>query len=216
MESRIFVFAYLCISRCAQGYDFPRQRQAVRKYAAANRMRVAQYFEEQVVPGKSGWDERPAWLAMLDKITGGGIRTILIEKLDRLAREPLVQEHIIADLHERRVALISVAEPDLFVNDPNRIVLRQIMGAIHQYRRAMLGFKLKAAKDPRPKDVGRSAGGKPYGDRPGETAIRDRIKAMRSSGSTLQAICDKLDSEGIKTRRGRRWAPITVARIAAR
>jgi hypothetical protein len=99
-------------------------------------MRVAQYFEEQVVPGKTEWDERPAWLAMLENITGNSIRTFLIERLDWLAREPLVQEHIIADLHERRVALISVAEPNLFVDDPDRIVLRQIMGAIHQYRRA--------------------------------------------------------------------------------
>jgi hypothetical protein len=127
-----------------------------------------------------------------------------------------VQEHIIADLKERRVSLISVAEPDLCANDPHRIVLRQIIRAIHQYGCAMLGLKLKSAKDPRPKDTGPCAGRKPYGELPGETEIRDRIKTMRRAGSTLQAICDRLDSEGIKTRLGRRWMPITVARIAAR
>ena len=129
MESRTPVFAYLRVSKRAQGDGFPRQREAIRKYAAGNRMRVAQYFEEKAVPGKTEWDERPAWLAVLEKITGNGIRTILIEKLDRLAREPLVQEHIIADLHERRVALISVAEPDLCATDPHRILLRQTSGA---------------------------------------------------------------------------------------
>src|SRR5215469_12723807 len=123
METRTSAFAYLGVSWAAPGDGIPRQREAIRKYAAANCVRVAQYFEEKIVPGKAEWDERPAWLAMLEKITGNSIRTILIEKLDRLAREPLVQEHIIADLHERRVALISVAEPDLFVNDPQRIVL---------------------------------------------------------------------------------------------
>ena len=58
--------------------------------------------------------------------------------------------------------------------------------------------------------------GKPYGERPGESEIRDRIKAMRRAAATLQAICDTFDKEGIKTRLGRRWMPITVARIAAR
>lgn len=42
-----------------------------------------------------------------------GVRTIVIERLDRPARDLMVQETIIADLQKNGFDLISVAEPDL-------------------------------------------------------------------------------------------------------
>jgi hypothetical protein len=54
---------------------------------------------------------------------------ILIERLDRLARELFIQEYILRDLKQRGVPLISAAEPDLD-SDPGRVLFRQMMGAI--------------------------------------------------------------------------------------
>lgn len=54
-----------------------------------------------------------------------GVRTI-IERLDRLARDLMVHETIIADLQKNGFDLISVAEPDLMATDPTRILVRQI------------------------------------------------------------------------------------------
>ena len=45
---------------------------------------------------------------------------VIIEKLDRLARDLMVQETIIADLRKHGFELVSVAEPDLMANDPTR------------------------------------------------------------------------------------------------
>ena len=39
---------------------------------------------------------------MLRKITDKGVRTIIIEELDRLARDLMVREHIIAGLSKAR------------------------------------------------------------------------------------------------------------------
>jgi hypothetical protein len=45
----------------------------------------------------------------------------------------MVQETIIGDLRKRGFDLISVTEPDLLQNDPTRILMRQIFGAIVQH-----------------------------------------------------------------------------------
>jgi hypothetical protein len=34
-------------------------------------MRITEVFEERAIPGKTEWSDRPAWLGMLEKITGG-------------------------------------------------------------------------------------------------------------------------------------------------
>jgi hypothetical protein len=190
------VFAYLRVSGKGQikGDGFPRQLAAIRKYTAEHDMRIVQVFEEKAVPGKTEWEQRPAWLAMLQKITSNGVHTILIERLDRLARDLMVQEHIIADLRKLGVTLVSVAEPDLCVDDPSRKLLRQIMGA----KRA---------------DTGRCEGRKRYGEKPGESSVRDRIRLMRKGGATLRSICDMLNGEGLTTRYGRPWMLMTVQRI---
>jgi DNA invertase Pin-like site-specific DNA recombinase len=137
------------------GDGFPRQRETIRKYTAEHGMRIVQFFEEKAVPGKTEWEQRPAWLAMLQKITDNGVRIILIEKLDRLARDLMVQEHIIADLRRRGITLISALEPDLCVDDPTRKLLRQIMGAIAEYDRAMIVLKMRAARDRKRAATGR-------------------------------------------------------------
>jgi DNA invertase Pin-like site-specific DNA recombinase len=209
------VFAYLRVSGKGQikGDGFPRQLAAIRKYTAEHDMRIVQVFEEKAVPGKTEWEQRPAWLAMLQKITSNGVHTILIERLDRLARDLMVQEHIIADLRKLGVTLVSVAEPDLCVDDPSRKLLRQIMGAIAEYDRAMIVLKMKAARDRKRADTGRCEGRKRYGEKPGESSVRDRIRLMRKGGATLRSICDMLNGEGLTTRYGRPWMLMTVQRI---
>jgi DNA invertase Pin-like site-specific DNA recombinase len=153
---------------------------------------------------------------MLRAIADDGVRTIAIEKLDRLARDLLVQEHILADLRKRGVTLISVAEPDLCLDDPTRKLMRQIVGAIAEYDKTMIVIRLREARNRQRAATGKCEGRKFFGDKPGEAGIRDRIRAMRKAGSTLQAICDALNSEGVPTRYGKVWMPMTVQRIAGR
>jgi DNA invertase Pin-like site-specific DNA recombinase len=216
--SKTSAFAYLRVSGRGQlgGDGFPRQLAAIQKFAAAQDMRLTKVFKEQAVPGATEWSHRPAWLEMLRAIADDGVRTIVIEKLDRLARDLLVQEHILADLRRRGVTLISVAEPDLCLDDPTRKLMRQIVGAIAEYDKTMIVIRLREARNRKRAAAGKCEGRKFFGDKPGEAAIRDRIRAMRKAGSTLQAICDTLNSEGVTTRYGKVWMPMTVQRIAGR
>ncbi len=208
-------FAYLRVSGKGQlkGDGFPRQLEAVRSYAKDHGIRIAKVFHEKAVPGATEWEHRPAWSEMVAELNG--VRTILIERLDRLARELFVQEHILRDLKQRGVTLISVHEPDID-SAPERILFRQIMGAIAQYDKTMIVMKLRAARQRKKDAGGRCEGRIPYGGKPGEAETRSRIQSLRKGGATLQSICDLLNREGVRTRFGGLWLPATVNRIARR
>jgi DNA invertase Pin-like site-specific DNA recombinase len=209
-------FAYIRVSGRGQldGDGFPRQREAIERYAKANGVHIVGWFEERAVCGATEWENRPAWSEMVFQLNG--VRTIIIERLDRLARELFIQEYILRDLKQRGVRLVSAMEPDLD-SDPGRVLFRQMMGAIAQYDRTMVVLKLRAARRRMKASKGSCEGRKPYGSRPGENATIDRIRALRASGQPYDAIAATLNTESVPTRvPGRRWFGSTVAKILRR
>ncbi|MGD0669931.1 MAG: recombinase family protein [Bryobacteraceae bacterium] len=209
-------FGYIRVSGRGQldGDGFPRQREAIQRYADANGFRIVRWFEERAVCGATEWENRPAWSEMAQHLNG--VRTIIVERLDRLARELFIQEYILRDLKQRGVTLVSVGEQDLD-SDPARVLFRQIMGAIGQYDRTMVVLKLRAARRRMKTSTGHCEGRKPYGARPGEHAVMERIRAERAAGRPFDAIAAALNTEGVPTRTaGRRWFGSTVAKIMRR
>jgi len=213
--SKTSAFAYVRVSGKGQvkGDGFPRQEAAIREYAAAHGLRIVRVFQEKGIGGATEWEDRPEWARMIGELNG--VQTIVIERLDRLARELFIQEYILRDLKRRGVALVSVHDEDID-SSPERVLFRQLMGAIAQYDKTMIVMKLRAARNRKRAATGRCEGRKPYGFHPGEAAVRDRIRSMRKAGGALQSICDALNAENIPTRFGGRWFPMVVARIAAR
>ncbi len=209
-------FGYLRVSGKGQveGDGFPRQRVSIEAYCAANGLEIVQWFEEKAITGKTEWEDRPAWMEMM--LALNGVQTVVIESLNRLARDLMVQEHVIDDLRKRQVKLISVAEPDLCTDDPSRKLLRQIMGAIAEYDRAMIVLKLRGARCRKRNSEGKCEGPKLYGDKPGEDQVLHRMQSMRQSGSTFSVIAETLNDQGLKTRKSLRWSPGTVCKILGR
>jgi DNA invertase Pin-like site-specific DNA recombinase len=133
--------------------------------------------------------------------------------VDRLARDLMVKETIIGDLRKHGFELISVAEPDLLQDDPSRKLMRQIFGAIAEYEKTMIVLKLRGARMRTKAKAGRCEGAKPYGAFPGETAVIERMRALRASGMGFEKIAVQLNAEGIKPRRGEKWWGKTVDKI---
>jgi DNA invertase Pin-like site-specific DNA recombinase len=211
-------FAYLRVSGKGQldGDGFPRQLAAVQQYASTNGITINRVFREKGVSGTVDGIDRPAWMEMIAAAREADVNVIVIEKLDRLARDLMIQERILADLKIRGLTLVSVAEPDLCSTDPTRTLLRQIVGAVAQYDKASIVSKLRAARQRQRARDGKCEGAKAYGAWPGESAGLERIRAMHMAGTAFQAIAHALNAEGIAPRRGLRWHPHAVARIARR
>ena len=212
-------FAYLRVSGKGQiqGDGFTRQLEAISRYAKANNIEIVRVFREMGVTGTKDAEDRAAFMEMLTALHANGTKLILIEKLDRLARDLMVQESIIADLRANEFQLISVAEPDLLQDDAGRTMLRQFMGAIAQYDKTSIVVKLRGARQRMKAATGRCEGRKPYGDRDGEAAVIERMGQLRSSGMAFQRIAAVLNADGVPTRTdGKRWWGCTVNQILLR
>jgi DNA invertase Pin-like site-specific DNA recombinase len=140
----------------------------------------------------------------------------VVERLDRLARDLMIQENIIASLQKGGFELQSAHEPDLCSDDPTRVAFRQMAGVFAQWEKAMIVRKLKAARQRKKLATGRCEGRKPYGHRPGEREVLDRIQSRRESGAGWTEIAAELNSEGMKTRSGGSWFASTVCNLFSR
>lgn len=211
-------FSYLRCSGISQlaGDSFPRQREAIAEFAERNGVQIAEEFTENGVSGKTEMDDRPALVALLAALEVNGIKTVVVEKLDRLARDLMIQETIIGDFQRKGYTLLSTMEPDLCSADPSRVFIRQVFGALAQYDRATLTAKLKAAKD-RKRAKGLHVDGQwPYGSKPGEQAVLIKMRGWRDAGMKLVDITAALNTEQIPARKGKPWTLGTVGRILSR
>src|SRR5271156_985728 len=69
-----------------------RQKAAVTAYAKANKITIAEDFYDAAVSGADAIEDRPGFAAMLERIEGNGVRTVLVEDASRFARSVLAQE----------------------------------------------------------------------------------------------------------------------------
>jgi|SRR5271157_108808 len=207
--------AYLRVSGKGQveGDGFTRQLKAIREYAAAHDVKIVTVYREKGVSGTKESADRPAWSDLMTALHSNGVRMVVIERLDRLARDLMVQETIVADLRKNGFELVSVAEPDLMANDPTRILVRQMMGAVAQYEKSQIVLKLRGARVRKRAKEGRCEGRKPYGYYDGEAATLERLKALRAEGLGFDRIAARMNQEGVPTRTGRPWHGVVVNRI---
>ena len=211
-------FAYLRVSGKGQvkGDGFPRQLKAIREYTKGHDIRIVKIYREEGVSGTKDLENRPALLEMMHALHANGVKLILIEKLDRLARDLMIQETIIGDLRKDGFNLVSVTEPDLCQDDPTRKLMRQIFGAIAEYEKTMIVIKLRGARQRKKARTGRCEGRKPYGHYPGEKSVVERMRALRKEGLGFDRLAAKLDEEGFRTRKGTAWHGFGVNRILSR
>ena len=210
------VYAYLRVSGRSQirGDGFRRQFIAIRKFCASHDLHIIRIFKERGVCGASELEDRPALSNLFNALEGNGVKTIVIEKLDRLARDLMVQETIIADMQKSGYTLFSTCEPDLCSNDPSRVLMRQIFGAIAQYEKAMLVLKLRGARQRKKARGERGEGRHAYGEKSGEEATLQRILFLKHvSKYSTRAIADLLNSSGVPSRYGKPWHHGTIANV---
>ena len=125
-----------------------RQRAAIEAYAKREKWELVEEFYDADVSGADPIETRPGFSALLDRIEGNGVRTVLVEDASRFARQLIVQEAGIIALIERGVRVLTASGDDLTASDdPFKVAMRQIAGVFAQLEKARLVGKLKAARD---------------------------------------------------------------------
>ena len=91
-----------------------RQRAAIEAFAKSAGYEIVAWFYDAAVRGSDPVTSRPGFKAMLARIAGNGVRTIIVESPDRFARDLAVQLTGHDYLKELGVALIPASAPDHF------------------------------------------------------------------------------------------------------
>jgi DNA invertase Pin-like site-specific DNA recombinase len=193
-----------------------RQRAAIGAFAKANGFTIVAEFYDAAVSGADPVTERKGFVAMLDRIAGNGVRTIIVESPDRFARDLAVQLAGHDCLRKLGVNLIPATAPDFFVEDtPTAVLVRQVLGAIAQFEKASLVAKLRVARDRKARDTGTRCGGRrTYLERdPGLVAAAKALSAERPRLS-LRQIAARLAEQGY-THKGKAYEAMSVRNMLA-
>ena len=212
-------YGYIRVSGQGQvdGDGLVRQEKAITDYARANGITIEYIFREEGVSGTL--EQRPALARLLIDLEENGrdIKTILIERMDRLARDLMVQEAIISDLQHKGFDLISVTEgEDLLSEDPTRKLVRQVLGAIAEYDKTMTVLKLRAARERKRAKVGKCEGRKSYSEAMPEVIKEIRRLRRKRKGMprrTFVKVADELNANGLTTMTGKPFTGQVVQNI---
>jgi DNA invertase Pin-like site-specific DNA recombinase len=161
-----------------------RQRQAVEAFARQAGFAIVDAYYDAAVSGADPVDTRPGFAAMLKRIETNGVRTIIVESANRFARDLMVQEVGHARLRERGIDLIAADNPSSFLDDtPTARLVRQVLGAIAEFDKAMTVAKLRGARERKRAAVGKCEGRKSHLEvRP--DVVREAKRLRRRSPKT--------------------------------
>jgi DNA invertase Pin-like site-specific DNA recombinase len=163
----------------------------------------------------------------LARLEEGEADCLVVYRLDRLARDFVLQELLVNRLRQRGKRICSVMEPDIETNtdDPTKVLIRQIIGAIGQYERALIRGRMQAGKSIKAARGGYVGGQPGYGqqaegtelvDEPAESEIIRLVLSLRAEGASFRQICTALADAGYNPRRAKQWHPMVVRSIVQR
>jgi len=208
-------YGYIRVSGKGQinGDGFARQEKAINDYAKAKGIEIVRIYKEKGVSGTI--KNRPALTDMMISLiqNGRGIHTVIIERIDRLARDLMVQETILDDMNKNGVSIISVTDGDLLENDPTRKLVRQVLGAIAEYDKEMTVQKLRGARNRKKALTGKCEGRKSYHESNPELIAeikRLRRKPRNGKRLSIKKCVESLTTAGFKTATGKSF---TVSRL---
>ena len=220
--------AYIRVSTTEQvsGFGLDVQEKAIRDYCKVNGFQLVEVLRDEGQSGSNGLESRVGLAEALARLKAGEASALVVYRLDRLARDLILQETLVERLRDQGTPVKSASEPDLDTDtdDPTKVLIRQIIGVVSQYERAVIRGRMMAGKAAKAAQGGFLGGRIPYGFKleNGEIVTDDNeqtvvalVGRLRASGASLREIAVHLDGNGLRPREGDRWHPNTIRRIAA-
>jgi DNA invertase Pin-like site-specific DNA recombinase len=194
--------------------SLPRQEKAVRDFAERNDIEIVGDYYDAAVSGGDPLDQREGFKLLLQRIASNGVRTILVETANRFARDLMVQETGWRLLQDMGVELIAVDSPGAFVDDtPTAVLIRQILGAVAQFDKALTVAKLRAARERKIAATGKCGGRKSWAEMdPRVVPIARQLRYEH--GLSLNAVAKELQRLGFVAKTGSRFTRSVVQRMA--
>jgi DNA invertase Pin-like site-specific DNA recombinase len=163
---------------------------------------------------------------------------IVVYRLDRLARDLVVQEQLLAEVRRSvrdgdgnpvGAAFSTSAAEQAFLDDdpddPSRKLIRQVLGAVSEFERSMIALRLRNGRKRKHEQGGYAYGRPGYGFAardgelvpvPEQQAAVERMRELRRRRKTLREIAAALTAEGVPGPTGGTWSATAVQRALNR
>ena len=194
-----------------------RQRAAIASFARLAGIHIEEEFYDPGVSGADPIETRPGFSALLDRIEGNGVRTVLVEDASRFARDLVTQELGILLLIERGVRVLTASGDDLTnTDDPFKVAMRQIAGTFAQLEKARLVAKLRGARERKRATGVKVEGRKSYVEQsPEMVRLAKRLHRYPVNGKrrSLRAVSADLASAGFLASSGKPYDAKSISRM---
>jgi DNA invertase Pin-like site-specific DNA recombinase len=225
---------YLRVSTDQQadaGQGLEIQEAACRKWLRETRNRLVEVCTDAGRSGAADVGSRPGLARALALVGGDRADGLLVYRMDRLARDLVLQEQLLAELH-RTGKELSSCDPTEDANlqnlpdDPTRALVRRILGSVAAYERDVIRLRLRAGRQRKLMLGGYAGGAPPFGwaavrgelvKVPAEQSTIRLIRRLRADGKSYRDIGAELERRELPSRTGHgRWRAGTVRDIYLR
>lgn len=210
--------AYYRVSTAKQGRSglgLEAQQEAVRQYLAGGQRELVESFMDiETGKGSNALEKRPGLRAAVD-LARKKKATLLIAKLDRLARNV----HFVSGLMETGVQFQCCDFPtadrtmlhiySAMAEHEGRRISQRISEALQAKKRA--GKPIGNPASLKPHNTARSAAAAEFA-----TKLKPTLDAYKAQGMTQRAMVEAMNAAGIKTAQGGQWSLQQLQRVLAR
>ncbi|MFN8123401.1 MAG: recombinase family protein [Thermoleophilia bacterium] len=212
--SRAIGYARVSTDRQAEsGLGLEAQRQAIQEVCDRDRLELVDLVHD-VASGKST-NGRHALKAAMDRIEAGDADTLVVMRLDRLARSVIDGAEIIRRAQRNDWGLV-ITDLQLDTRAPMGQFGAHILLAAAELERAMISERTKAAKA-EARRLGKPMGGRPAGSTRIPEDVSARIVEDRKGGKSFRAIARELTADGVPTANGAAsWSAEAIRQVVLR
>ena len=206
------------------GLGFEAQRQRIAAYCTMNGLHLAEAFEDPGISAGKPLASRPAGSKLLVAAKKGKA-VVVVAKLDRLFRSVADAVNVIDDFDKKGIQLVSIGE-GFDMTSPYGRAMAQMASVFAELERAMIRERTRSAMSVKRSRGERICGHAPFGwdfgpkgllvENAAEQKIITLMRRVRAEGLSYRGIAVRLDDEGIRPKRGKRWIHTTVKSILMR
>ena len=204
--------------QAVEGLSLAAQGARLSAYCEAQGWTLTAIYRDAGVSARSL--ERPGLEAALEAAAAGEADVLLALKLDRLTRS-VVDLYALVERCDAAGVRLAAVQDALDTGSANGRMVTSILAVLAQWEREIVSERTAAALAHK-KQNGEHVGMAPYGFRIGqdrrlvvesaEMAAIQRMKRLRRRGASYQKIADRLNSEGVESRRSR-WSHTAIRRL---
>lgn len=209
ITDKVVVVGYARVSTEDQvdGDGLTRQKVAITEFAEKQGWQLERIFEERGVSG-TALEARVALWELLDYCDHHPVHAVVVEQIDRLARDVMVCELILQKLRERKLKLyvVGCGTEDILTAEavnPTQKLIRQFLTAVAEWDRCMIVARLQSAR----RRTGKLGGAPRWWKQPRARWLAYFLTRMEELGFADKEVAYALTRCGIRNQSGNPYTP---------